>query len=164
MFQPAKYKMNTRVIPWTIEVADIDTQLRVGIWDHERDFQPIRINLALRAIAPSSPRSIEDCLNYEPICRWIIDTWPKQPHTPLLETKIRELMDFIFDYDARIEWADVAISKPKAIAGARGVGIRMALARDDYLAAFRERELADVSVCTAPGNAGSSRIAALEAS
>lgn len=136
---PAKPKMNTRVIPWTIEIADIETQLRVGIWDHEREVQPIRINLSLRAIAPVFPRSIEDCLNYEPICRWIIDEWPTHPHTPLLETKLRELMCFIFGFDARIEWIDVAIAKPKAIADTRGVGIRMALSRDDYEAAFRHQ-------------------------
>ena len=124
--------MKTQVIPWTIEIADIETRLRVGIWEHEREFQPIRINISIRAIALACPISIEDCLNYEPICRWIIDSWPTQPHTPLLETRLRELIDFIFDFDARIEWADVAISKPAAIPQASGVGIRMVLSREEY--------------------------------
>ena len=130
--------MNTRVIPWTIEIKDIDTQLRVGIWEHEREHQPIRICISMRAIVPVFPQSIEDCLNYEPICRWIIDEWPKSPHTPLLETKLSELMRFIFDSDARLEWADVAISKPNAIADVRGVGIRMAISREDHECAFQE--------------------------
>jgi hypothetical protein len=39
-------------------------------------------------------------------------------------------------HDARIEWVDVAISKPNAIAAARGVGLRMAIDRGDYEAAF----------------------------
>lgn len=134
--------MNTRVIPWTIEIKDIDTQLRVGIWEHERDYQPIRICISMRAIVPVFPQSIEDCLNYEPICRWIIDEWPKSPHTPLLETKLSELMRFIFDSDARLEWADVAISKPKAIADVRGVGIRMAISREDHECAFQETKSA----------------------
>ncbi|MGH8856707.1 MAG: dihydroneopterin aldolase [Polaromonas sp.] len=151
--------MDTRVIPWTIEISDIETQLRVGIWDHEREFQPIRINLSLRAIASVFPQSIDDCLNYQPICRWITEEWPKQPHTPLLETKLRELMCFIFDFDARVEWLDIALSKPKAISDARGVGIRMALSRDDFEAAFRAQEScgnlayryqsqASISICT----------------
>lgn len=132
--------MKTRVIPWTIEVADIETQLRVGIWEHEREFQPIRISLTMRAIAPVLPNTIEDCLDYEPICRWITDAWPAQPHTQLLETKLRELMSFVFDFDSRIEWVDIAISKPKAILAARGVGIRMAISRSDYEEAFRYQE------------------------
>lgn len=137
--------MRTHIIPWTIEINNLETKLRVGIWEHEREFQPVHIHLSIRAIASASPQSIEDCMNYQPICSWMVNDWPQQPHTPLLETKLRELMDFIFGYDARIEWADVAISKPQAIAEARGVGVRMALSRDDYDAvsgSFREfREL-----------------------
>jgi dihydroneopterin aldolase len=128
--------MNARVIPWTIEIADIETQLRVGIWEHERVLQPIRINMTIRALAATRPRSIGDCMNYEPICSWIVDTWPAQPHTELLETKLRELMDFVFHFDFRIEWVDIAISKPQAIAAARAVGLRMALTRSDYETAF----------------------------
>jgi 7,8-dihydroneopterin aldolase/epimerase/oxygenase len=129
--------MNARVIPWTIEIADIDTQLRVGIWEHELAPQPIRVNLTVRAIACALPQSIEACVNYEPICRWIIDDWPQEPHTQLLETRLRELMSFVFAIDDRIEWIDAAISKPQAIRGVRGVGLRMALSRDDFEAAFR---------------------------
>lgn len=128
--------MNPRVIPWTIEIADIETQLRVGIWEHERVLQPIRISMSIRALAAAIPQSIEDCLNYEPICRWIVESWPAQPHTELLETRLRELMDFVFHYDARIEWVELAIAKPQAIAAARGVGLRMALERGEYEAAF----------------------------
>lgn len=133
--------MRTHIIPWTIEINKLETRLRVGIWEHEREFQPVHINLSLRAIAAASPQSIEDCLDYQPICRWMVSDWPQQPHTPLLETKLRELMDFIFSYDARIEWADVAISKPQAIAEARGVGVRMALSRDDYDTFFCQQAL-----------------------
>lgn len=132
--------MDTRVIPWTIEISDICTQLRVGILDHEREFQPIRISVSIRAIASASPQTIEDCLDYQPICRWITEEWPEQPHTPLLETKLRELMSFIFSYDSRVVWTDVAISKPMAIPAAFGVGVRMALSRADHEKAFMPRE------------------------
>ncbi|MEC5162076.1 MULTISPECIES: dihydroneopterin aldolase [unclassified Janthinobacterium] len=125
-----------RNLPWTINVSDLHTRLRVGIWEHEREFQPIIVNLSLRALVPAAPRGIEDCLDYQPICHWISDKWPTWPHTPLLETRMRELMEFVFHYDARIEWADVSISKPNAIAGSRGVGVRLALSRADFEAAF----------------------------
>lgn len=132
--------MNSRVIPWTIEVEDIQIQSRVGIWDHERELQPLRISLSLRGIAPASPKTIEECLDYQPICRWITEVWPAQAHTPLLETKMRELMGFIFDYDARIEWANVAIAKTQAFENVRSVGIRMALSREDYELNFCDRK------------------------
>lgn len=128
--------MSTRVIPWTIEISNLATKLRVGIWDHEREFQPIRVDLSIRAITSVAPQSIEDCLDYQPICHWITAEWPKQVHTPLLETKLCELMHFVFDFDARIEWIDAAISKPNAIAEARGVGVRMAIARGDHESTF----------------------------
>jgi len=128
--------MSPRVIPWTIEITDIETQLRVGIWEHERVPQPIRISMSILAHADAIPQSIADCLDYEPICRWIVDTWPAQPHTGLLETRLRELMDFVFNYDARIERVELAIAKPQAFAAARGVGLRVALERSEYEAAF----------------------------
>lgn len=132
--------MNARVIPWTIQIDEIETALRVGIWEHERAPQPVRISMKIRAIAAIIPQSIEDCLNYEPICRWIVDTWPAQPHTELLETKLYELMEFVFDFDGRVEWVEIAISKPMAIAAARGVGLRMAIERSEFEATFKHND------------------------
>ena len=129
--------MITRVIPWTIEIAALNTRLRVGIWDHEREPQAIQIHLSIRAIAPVLPQAIDDCLDYQPICHWIVNVWPEQAHTMLLETKMSELLAFVFNFDARIEWVDAAICKPTAIAEARAVGVRMALSRGEYEAAFQ---------------------------
>jgi dihydroneopterin aldolase len=129
--------MITRVIPWTIEIAALNTRLRVGIWDHERELQAIQIHLSIRAIAPVLPQTIDDCLDYQPICHWIVNVWPEQAHTMLLETKMNELLAFVFNFDARIEWVDAAICKPSAIAEARAVGVRMALSRGEYEAAFQ---------------------------
>ena len=128
--------MPTKVITWNIVIEDIETQSRVGIWDHERALQPLRISISMMAIAPVFPEKIEDCLNYEPVCRWISDEWPRCPHTPLLETRVRELMDFIFTFDRRIEAVDVAILKLTAIPQARAVGIKLALSRSDYDTSF----------------------------
>lgn len=117
---------------WTVEIKDVQTRLRVGIWEHERDYQPIIINLTLRGTAPIFPETIEDCLNYEPICRWLIDELPLKPYTQLLETKLAEVMRFVFDFDARITWVDAAISKPCAIDKVGGVGVRRSVSRADF--------------------------------
>lgn len=128
--------MHPQLLTWTIEIRDMETQSRVGIWEHERELQPICVSLSLQAITPAFPKNIQDCLNYDPICRWIADEWPRQPHTPLLETRVRELMDFVFDFDARIEAANVTILKLKAIPQACGVGVGVAMSRSDHEASF----------------------------
>jgi dihydroneopterin aldolase len=136
--------MNMDELPWTtvwtIEVKDVETQLRVGIWEHEREYQPIIVSLALRANAPIFPQTIEDCLDYEPICRWLIDELPKRPYTPLLETKLAEVLRFVFEFDSRVTWVDAAMSKPKAIKNVGGAGVRMAISRADYEMTFGSRE------------------------
>jgi len=163
-----------RFTPCTVTITNLETRLRVGIWDHEREFQPIRINLSLHAIDAArlsmephpltpalsqrervrngrdeietsscrinngctDPQMTEDLFDCQSIRKWITEEWPKQSHTPLLETKLRELMEFVFQFDARIEWLDAAMSKPEACPEARGVGIRMAISRCDYAAWF----------------------------
>ena len=128
--------MTAKLIAWTIRIEDIGTCSRVGIWEHELEAQPLRVSLSVQAIAPAFPRGIEDCLDYQPICRWLTDDWPRMPHTPLIETRLRELMDFVFRYDPRITWVDASVLKPAAVAQAAGVGVRVAMSRSDYEACF----------------------------
>lgn len=117
----------------TIAFTGLETRLRVGIWDHEREFQPVRVNLSLRA------QLSDGSLDSLAIPHWITDEWPKSPHIPLLETRLRELAQFVFEFDTRIEWADIALSKPWACREARDVGVRMALSRDEYERVFGPR-------------------------
>jgi len=73
---------------------------------------------------------------YRPIVRWVREEWPQAPHTPLLETRLRELMDFVFASDLGVVWLDAALSKPQACPQARGVGVRMALSRSEHALMF----------------------------
>ena len=115
---------------WSVDIANLETRLRVGIWEHELEPQPVRVNLSMSyAAAP------DGCLDYQPILHWITGQWPREPHTPLLETRLRELMGFVFRFDTRIAWLDVALSKPQACPQARGVGVRLALTRAEHAAA-----------------------------
>jgi dihydroneopterin aldolase len=118
--------MTVHIPSCAIAFTGLETRLRVGIWDHEREFQPVRVNLSLRA------RLSDGSLDSLAIPRWITDEWPKSAHIPLLETRLRELMQFVFEFDTRIDCVDVALSKPWACREARGVGVRMALSRDEY--------------------------------
>ena len=118
-----------------IAISNLDTRLRVGIWDHEREFQPVHVNLVM---APDAARLQPGGggIDYRQIVQWVKDEWPRAPHTPLLETRLRELIGFVFACDLDVEWLDAALSKPQACPEARGVGVRMALSRGDYAALF----------------------------
>jgi len=128
--------MRRKLMAWKIEIEELRTMSRVGIWAHEVQAQPLLINMKIKAIAPALPESIADCLDYEPICRWVTEEWPEMPHTALLETRVGELMKFIFSFDQRVESVDLLILKPQAINQARGAGVRAELTRHGYEAAF----------------------------
>ena len=136
---------------WTIEISDLETQSRLGIWPHELQPQPVRVSMTLRAIAAAFPTTIEECLDYEPLCKWICGAWSDQAHTPLLETRVRELTDFIFLYDSRIEWAAVKIVKVKAVPQAAAVGISVAMSRLEHQASFGKPPAPAAQRCAALG-------------
>lgn len=141
MLDQATAPAEQTTITWTIEVTDLETRSRVGIWDHEQELQPVRANITLHASTAALPGSIRDCLDYQPICNWINNEWPTYPHTPLLETRLAELMTFIFSFDKRVEWVDAALAKPNAIRNARGAGVRLALTRLQFEISFGQLRL-----------------------
>ena len=96
------------LIPWTIEIKQLATQLRVGA-DPQQP-QAVSVDITIRALTPAFPQVIEDCMNYQPICAWVLRDWQARPHTPLMTTRVRELMTFIFDFDERIEAVDVSVA------------------------------------------------------
>lgn len=122
-----------------IAITNLDTRLRVGIWDHERAFQPVHVNLIM---APDAARLQPGGggIDYRSVVRWVQEEWPAAPHTPLLETRLRELIDFVFASDLGVVWLDAALSKPQACPQARGVGVRMALSRDEHALMFSAAE------------------------
>jgi dihydroneopterin aldolase len=125
-----------RGAPWTVTIDNLETRLRVGIWDHEREHQPVRVTMSVGPAAGVPNTHEAGCVNCQPILHWITDEWPRQPHTPLLETRLRELMAFVFAFDARIDWLDAALSKPQACPEAAGVGVRMAMSRREFTRVF----------------------------
>lgn len=133
-----------RGAPWTVAIDNLETRLRVGIWDHEREHQPVRVTMTVGP-APGAVSAREaGCVNCQPIMHWITGDWPRQPHTPLLETRLRELMAFVFAFDARIDWVDAALSKPLACPEATGVGVRMAMSRREFTGVFGRAEQSPV--------------------
>ncbi|MDO8301038.1 MAG: dihydroneopterin aldolase [Lacisediminimonas sp.] len=118
--------------PWRIEISGLATHSRVGIWEHELEPQPVRIDLCIDALAPAVPREIGDCIDYEPLYRWFSQEFPCLPHTPLLETRVLEIMAFVFRHDVRIGSVEVALFKPLAGPCAREIGVRTAMTRPEF--------------------------------
>jgi len=125
--------------PWTVTIDNLETRLRVGIWDHEREHQPVRVIMSVGSASGVLHAQEPGCVCCLPIIHWIAKEWPRQPHTPLLETRLCELMAFVFSFDARIDWLDAALSKPQACPQAAGVGVRMVISRRDFTRVFGDK-------------------------
>ncbi len=119
---------------WTIRVEELRTSLRVGIYEHELEPQPILLSLRISGLAETSPRSLAECFDYEPICRWALDEWPLSPHTPLLETRLNELIERVFNADKRIRdvWFGLYKTKTQAIPNTVFVGLERELTRRQF--------------------------------
>lgn len=117
---------------WTIRVEELRTSLRVGIYEHELEPQPILLSLRISGLAETSPRTLAECFDYEPICRWALDEWPLTPHTPLLETRFNELIERVFNADKRIREVWLGLYKTQAIPNTEFVGLERELTRRQY--------------------------------
>lgn len=117
---------------WTIRVEELRTSLRVGIYEHELEPQPILLSLRISGLAETSPCCIAECFDYEPICRWALDEWPLSPHTPLLETRLNELIERVFNADKRIRDVWFGLYKTQAIPNTEFVGLERELTRRQF--------------------------------
>lgn len=114
---------------WTVRVQLLKTSLRVGVYTHEFQPQPILVSLRISGLAETCPDDLAQCFDYEPICRWVIDQWPLTSHTPLLETRLNELADQVFGADRRIMDVWIGLYKTQAVPQAQFVGLEREMTR-----------------------------------
>jgi 7,8-dihydroneopterin aldolase/epimerase/oxygenase len=124
---------------WTVRVEELCTRLRVGIYPHELEHQPILLSLRISGLAETFPSSLAECFDYEPICRWALEQWPESPHTPLLETRLNELIERVFNEDKRIRDVWFGLYKPQAISSTKFVGLERELTRRQFEEQQRSR-------------------------
>lgn len=130
---------------WTARVESLETRLRVGVYAHEHELQPILVSLRISGLAEAHPSSLAQCFDYEPICRWMLDEWPLSAHTPLLETRLNELVSRVFA-DSRITDVWVGLYKTQAIPQASLVGLE----RDITRLQFEEQRQHQQAMATRP--------------
>ncbi|MEP6965675.1 MAG: dihydroneopterin aldolase [Polaromonas sp.] len=117
---------------WTVRVQNLVTRLRVGVHHHEHEHQPVIVSLTMRGLSESMPTTLEQCFDYEPICRWITNEWPETGHTALLEMRANELLEQVFNADRRIQDVWIGLYKTEAIEQAERVGVEREMSRRQF--------------------------------
>ncbi len=117
---------------WTLKVERLATELAVGIYESELEPQPIWVSLTATGEASAAPSELNECFDYEPLCRWITEQWPQSPHTPLLETRINQLIAFVFESDERIRHVWVGLYKQQFSQQALSIGMERDSTRAEY--------------------------------
>jgi dihydroneopterin aldolase len=135
---------------WTVRVERLEIQLPVGIYADEVEPQPVWVSLTATGMAPASPNSLDQCFDYEPLCRWLLDEWPRTPHTPLLEARINQLLAFLFDLDARVQTVWVGLYKQRMSRNAVAVGIERQTTRVEFDAQQRAAAADSIRRTTEP--------------
>lgn len=107
-------------------------RLAVGVHPCEIEPQPVWVSLRASGTAAASPETLAQCIDYEPLCHWLAEVWPSTPHVPLIETRINELLEFVFGLDSRIQQAWVGLYKQRMSQGATAVGIERRTTRSEF--------------------------------
>lgn len=123
---------------WTIRVESLKTRLRVGTRPDEHKPQSVVVSLRISGMTNTSPCTLEECLDYEPVCRWLLDDFSKSPHVGLIESRINEIANYIFSYDRRVMDVWVGLYKEKAGAHAERIGLEREMSRRQYDAAIKK--------------------------
>jgi len=122
---------------WSVRIERLRTRLRVGVDADELAPQPVWVTLRLRGVAAACPVTLDECIDYAPLCRWITEAWPRTPHVPLLETRVNELVAFAFNLDARVQEVHVGLAKQRMGGQAASVGIERCVSRPEFEAQRR---------------------------
>lgn len=118
--------MRTR---WTVRVDDLKTTLALGEQPEDAQVEPVSVSLVVNGLAPDAPDGRDECIDLEPVCRWITDAWPDSAPTPVLEHRVNELLAQVFDADRRVQDAWVGLYRLGAASGARRVGVERQVSR-----------------------------------
>lgn len=133
----------------------MEIRLPVGVHADELEPQALWVSLTAAGTAPASPQSLDQCFDYEPLWRWLTHEWPRTPHTPLLETRINQLLGFVFSLDERLQTIWVGMYKQRVSRHAVAVGIERQASRLEFEAL--ERHLASAAVQKPAQGAASER-------
>lgn len=122
---------------WTVKVERMAIHLPVGIYDDEVAPQPLWVSVTASGLASATPTSLDQCLDYEPLCHWLAQVWPTSPHTTLLETRVNQLIGYVFMLDTRVQSVWIGLYKQSMSRHSAVVGIERASTRIEFEAMTR---------------------------
>ncbi len=117
---------------WTVRIERMEIALAVGIYADELAPQKVWVSLAATGRADAAPQHIGQCIDYEPLCRWLAEEWPNSPHTPLLETRLNELLAQVFTLDSRVTQVWAGLYKERMSRQSLAVGIERQMTRAEF--------------------------------
>jgi dihydroneopterin aldolase len=122
---------------WTVRLEGVNTRLAVGLSENERRPQAVQVSLVINGLTPDAPGDLADCMDYAPIRDWIVDRWPRSAHTPLLETRVNQLLAFLLGFDKRVQDAWVGVYKIGKPGESGRVGVERQVSRGQFQARLR---------------------------
>jgi len=117
---------------WTVLIQSLRVCMRVGVHPHEYDPQPVLVTLKVSGMTDSAPTSIDHCVDYDPLVKWLTETLPQLPRAGLLETRLNDIAQFVFSTDKRILGVWVGLYKAEAFANLALVGVEKEMSRRQF--------------------------------
>lgn len=117
---------------WRVHVRNLEIMMRVGCAPEEREPQRVQVSVIIEGVYPVRPQRLDECINYDLVYQLVAKQWPNLPHTILLETRITELLEYIFRSDSRVQYAKVALLKPDIFPEVEAVGLEAEWTRADF--------------------------------
>lgn len=118
---------------WTIRMERIETRLAFGPGAGE----DVQVSVVISGLARAAPDEAGDCIDHAPVFDWITREWPKSKPASLLQTRVNQLLAFLFDLDKRVQDAWVAIYRTGTPPSRTRVGVERQVSRSQFEAQLR---------------------------
>lgn len=95
-----------------LSLKQVRVQIRLGAFPHERaEPQTVEVDVELaRRHDGYRGEGLEDCLNYDPVYRYLTEDWPARDHVDLIEAWAEDLARFCLR-DGKVEVCLVRLRK-----------------------------------------------------
>lgn len=116
--------MDTRQASDTIFLEELEVETTIGIWDWERKIrQTVSIDLEIGADIRRAAKQddIDAALNYKAVAKRV-QQFVSESEYQLVETLAEGIAELILE-EFETPWIRVRVSKPRAISGAKDVGV-----------------------------------------
>ena len=116
-----------------IVVRDMEVDVQIGLYDSEKNRrQRIKVTVALYANAATYLRAAnkDNIIDYSLVINNVRE-WAQRPHTFLVESYVRELLDLCFSMSG-VEACGICILKPEVCPESQGAGVEVFMRREDW--------------------------------